>query len=177
MRWNGIKTARSCDVGRLAPLAAATTRPPSRVNSSRIRLDSLQSWLCSTKAVCVTAALRFATFIVPPWRCTPSPQGWASAFGAAVLRSFQPVAAQVLLVVGPAGAHLHPQREHHLRVQQTLQLEARFGTDALQVLAALADHDAFVRIALNDDGGGDVHAPLRGGFVAWSLARRSILFF
>jgi hypothetical protein len=46
--WKGSSTDRSCEVGRLAPLAATTTRPCSRVNSSTIRLVSLQSYWCST---------------------------------------------------------------------------------------------------------------------------------
>src|SRR5512134_3620126 len=151
-----MSTARSCEVGRLAPLAAATTRPASRVNSSRIRLDSLQSWLCSTNASCVVAAPRRLSLIV---------RG-----------SFETVAAQVRFVVGPARAHLHPQRKHHLRVEKLLQLVARLGADALQALAAVADHDALVRFALDHDGGGDVDATLRGRLAALALARRSVYF-
>ena len=42
-RWNGSSTPRSCEYGRFAPLAATAMRPCSRVNRSRMRLDSLQS--------------------------------------------------------------------------------------------------------------------------------------
>ena len=40
------------------------------------------------------------------------------------------------LVVGPAGAHLDPELEEHLGVEQLLELLARLGADALQALAA-----------------------------------------
>ena len=43
MRWNGRSTLRSCENGFFAPFAATAIRPCSRVNMSRIRLDSLQS--------------------------------------------------------------------------------------------------------------------------------------
>ena len=47
---SGSSTGRKLEVWRLTPLAASATRPRWRVKTSRIRLDSLQSWWWRTKA-------------------------------------------------------------------------------------------------------------------------------
>src|SRR5690606_9360133 len=54
------------------------------------------------------------------------------------------------LVVRPARAYLDPQLQKHLGVPQLFQLLARLGTDALELLALLADHHALVALALDD---------------------------
>ena len=46
-----------------------------------------------------------------------------------------------------------------MRVEQRLELLARFGADALQPLAAGADDHALVCVALDHDGGGDAAQP------------------
>ena len=58
-------------------------------------------------------------------------------------------------VVGPAALHLDPELEEDARVEQPLELLARFGADPLQPFAAAADDHPLVGVALDDDGRGD----------------------
>src|SRR6478609_164099 len=133
----GRSTGRKLELGRLAPLATSAMRPWWREKTSRIRLDSLQSYRCSTNA------------------------------GSSPMRLLVAKAAHPRLVVGPAGSHLHPQFDEDLCADQLLELLAGFGADAFEPLALLADHHGLVAVALHDDGGRDAYEPsvLRARFL------------
>ena len=63
---------------------------------------------------------------------------------------------QCTLVVGPAALHLDPQVEHDLGVEQQLHVLARFGADAFDALALVANDDLLLTVTLNEDQGVDV---------------------
>src|SRR6185312_7108606 len=54
-------------------------------------------------------------------------------------------------VVHPAFAHLHPQLEEDLALEQALHVPARGRADGLELGAALADHDGLLAVALHPD--------------------------
>src|SRR6185312_1958282 len=55
------------------------------------------------------------------------------------------------LVVHPAFAHLHPQLEEDLALEQALHVPARGRADGLELGAALADHDGLLAVTLHPD--------------------------
>ena len=55
--------------------------------------------------------------------------------------------------------HLDPELQVHALADELLDIPACRHADALQLLAALADDDAFLRVAVDDDGGMDDHQP------------------
>src|SRR5512141_2017093 len=61
------------------------------------------------------------------------------------------------VIIAPVLADFDPHFQVDLTVQQTLNGVARVGADLLQHLAATADEDALLRIALDVDGGRDVY--------------------
>src|SRR6476661_6932434 len=126
---SGSSTGRKLELGRLAPLATSAMRPWWRENTSRIRLDSLQSYRCSTNA------------------------------GSSPMRLLVAKAAHPRLVVSPPGTHLDPQLDEDLGAEQLLEFLPRLGADALEPLALVADHDGLVAVALHDDGRGDANEP------------------
>src|SRR5690606_15248268 len=77
-------------------------------------------------------------------------------------RLFVAEALEGALVVGPAALHLDPDLEIHRAVEELLELHARLGRDALELLAALADDHALVAVAVDDDGGEDAAQPPLG---------------
>src|SRR6218665_24444 len=74
--------------------------------------------------------------------------------------SFVAERAHARLVVGPAGAHLYPYFQEGLGVELFFQFLARLGADALEALAFVADDHHLVAVALDHDGGGDLHQAL-----------------
>src|SRR5690606_39353538 len=59
------------------------------------------------------------------------------------------------LVVGPVVAHLAPELQEDLALEQPLHLDPRRGTDALQGLATPADDDGLLARPLHPDHGAD----------------------
>src|SRR3990167_2556436 len=101
---SGSSTGRKLELGFLAPLATSAVRPWWRGNTSRIRLDSLQSERCRTKAGSLEKRREVAT----------------SALQARIEQAGLLVAerAHARLVVGPARAHLDPQLQEDLGIEE-----------------------------------------------------------
>src|SRR5262249_7068447 len=68
-----------------------------------------------------------------------------------VLREFEPHLAIALRVVTPALAHLHEQEQVHRLLDRLRDLTPGIGTDRLDGLAALAEHDLALALALHID--------------------------
>src|SRR5690606_32650514 len=83
------------------------------------------------------------------------------------------IAAQALLAPGPARLHLDEQLEEHLRAEKPLEVLARFAGDPLDALAAGADHDRTLRLAVDDDRRVDASKP-RQLLVALDLDRARV---
>src|SRR5690606_31608938 len=129
----GCRAARSaCRFGPCTPRATNPTRPWLALRTSTSRLVSRQARACSTNP--------------------GSPE---------ILTALLVVAEgpQRGLVVRPALAHAHPGLQEHLRIEQPLHLLPRAGADLAQALAALADHDRLLPLALDPDHRADAHQP------------------
>src|SRR5512145_232482 len=73
-------------------------------------------------------------------------------------RSSVPERIQTPFPLRPARLDLHPQLEVHARLEQRLERGARADADALHLLAARADHDAFLGLAFDQQLRTNVHA-------------------
>src|SRR5512142_3040234 len=73
-----------------------------------------------------------------------------------LLLAFETELAQGILVVAPVFGHLHAQLEEDLLAAHVLDLLARGGADLFKHLAAFADDDALLRIALDEQRSPDV---------------------
>src|SRR5207247_8414397 len=67
----------------------------------------------------------------------------------------QAEAVEQALVLAPARRHLDLESEEHVAPEQVLDLEAGLAADALDHGAALADQDALLAVALDQDRGLD----------------------
>jgi len=59
--------------------------------------------------------------------------------------------AQCALIIGPATLHLHPQVQHDLGIEQQFHVLARFGADALDALALVANDDFLLAVTFDED--------------------------
>src|SRR5262245_45100991 len=80
--------------------------------------------------------------------------------GASILRKREPQVPIARRVVAPAFAHLHEQEQVHRPLEQLRQLLARLRRHLLDHAAALAQHDALLAVALDEDGLLDADAVL-----------------
>src|SRR5258705_1446152 len=102
---------------------------------------------------------------------------WASGSGALLLRELQPHLPITLRIVAPAFAHLHEQEQVHRLLDHLGDLTPRLGTDRLDGLAALAEHDLALAFALNIDGLLDSHRAVLALLPARSFDRRLVRQF
>src|SRR5712692_9487155 len=104
-----------------------------------------QSENCAGKA-----GARSGTFLLARgWSCT-----WTGSLGG----EEEPELFEGAIVLTPAFAHGHRELEENLDAEEALEVLPGRGADALEGGPALADHDALLRIVLDEDGGPDVQA-------------------